>query len=149
MAEKQRRRCRRLSYYEERPDLRLVVRPEVYPGKEVVEMQTSSGSVAPFLRWAKASFEVEGEPAQLTIYKHLDGDALFLPFADATTGTETYRGGRYLEVEQVDDGRVLLDFNYAYNPYCAFGEGWSCPLPPPENRLTVAIRAGERTFHKQ
>ncbi|NJO82052.1 MAG: DUF1684 domain-containing protein [Blastochloris sp.] len=71
---------------------------------------------------------------------------LLLPFADALAGSETYGAGRYLEPELLDDGRVLIDFNRAYNPYCAYNDGWSCPLTPAENRLSVAIRAGERIF---
>ena len=68
----------------------------------------------------------------------------FLPFRDATSGPETYGAGRYLDAEITSDGRVLLDFNRAYFPYCAYGEGWTCPLPPAENWLRAAVRAGER-----
>ena len=93
----------------------------------------------------KIAFEVDAERAELTIFKDLDGDELFLPFADATSGKETYPSGRYLEVHELPDGRVVADFNYAYNPYCAYNEQWTCPIPPAENRLPVAIRAGERS----
>ena len=70
----------------------------------------------------------------------------FLPFADALAGTETYGAGRYLDPEAIGDGRFLLDFNLAYNPYCAYNEQWSCPITPRDNRLAVPIRAGERLF---
>ena len=69
---------------------------------------------------------------------------LFLPFQDETSGRETYGAGRYLEVPVLEDGQLLLDFNYAYHPFCAYNPGYSCPIPPFENRLPVAIRAGER-----
>ncbi len=70
----------------------------------------------------------------------------FLPFADALAGDETYGAGRYLEPEPAGDDRLLIDFNLAYNPYCAYNPNWSCPITPAENRLKVAIRAGEKVF---
>ena len=102
--------------------------------------------MAPFVRWGKISFKVEDQPTQLTVYKDADSDEFFLPFADATSGSETYGAGRYLEVEELPDGRLLVEFNYAYNPYCAYNESWSCPLTPLENRIQVSIRAGEKSF---
>jgi len=75
------------------------------------------------------------------------GDELFIPFRDATSGKDTYGAGRYVEAEPLGKGRYLLDFNRAYNPYCAYNDDWRCPLPPAENWLTVAIRAGEKSFH--
>ena len=109
-------------------------------------MQTSTGDVASYRRLGTVSFEVDGEAAQLTVYKDAEGDDLFLPFADATSGSETYGAGRYLDVQPLRDGRFLLDFNYAYNPYCAYNERWSCPLTPFENRVRVPIRTGEKSF---
>ena len=135
-----------LRYYDENPDLRLELDLKEYETKEVVEMQTSTGDVASYSRWGTLSFEVEGEPAQLTVYKDLDGGELFLPFADATSGDETYGAGRYLDVQPLPCNKVLADFNYAYNPYCAYNEQWSCPLTPLENRIKVPIRAGEKSF---
>ena len=75
------------------------------------------------------------------------GDELFIPFRDATSGKDTYGAGRYVEAEALGNGRYLLDFNRAYNPYCAYNDDWRCPLPPAENWLKVAIRAGEKSFH--
>lgn len=70
-----------------------------------------------------------------------------MPFRDATAGTETYGAGRYLEPRAlIDDRTLLLDFNYAHNPYCAYGPEWRCPIPPDENHLAVPIRAGERSY---
>ncbi len=135
-----------LAYFDERPELALALRPEPFEQPERIEMQTSTGDHAIYERWARAGFEVDGEPASITIYRDPDGGALFVPFQDATSGGESYGAGRYLEPEQAEGGRVILDFNYAYNPYCAYNERWSCPLPPAENRLPVAIRAGERSF---
>jgi hypothetical protein len=95
-------------------------------------------------------FEREGAPHELQVYSLRDlpaeaWDSLFLPFMDATTGEETYPAGRYVELEKVEEGWYLLDFNQAYNPLCAYGrEIYRCPRTPPENRLPIPVRAGER-----
>ncbi len=135
-----------LNYYDENQDLSLVLVPEKFESPETIEMQTSTGDVASYLRWGKVSFEASGEAAQLTLFKASEDDDFFLPFADVTSRDETYGAGRYLEVQPLPDGHVLLDFNYAYNPYCAYNERWSCPLTPFENRIKVPIPAGEKNF---
>ena len=137
---------RGLSYYDEAPALRFELDLERYEVEEVIEMQTSTGDAASYLRWGKVSFDVDGETAQLTVYKDTDGDGYFLPFADGTSGDETYGAGRYLDLHERADGRLQVDFNYAFNPYCAYNKSWSCPLTPFENRLRVPIRAGEKSF---
>ncbi|MSQ42049.1 MAG: DUF1684 domain-containing protein [Dehalococcoidia bacterium] len=135
-----------LSYYPERPELAFELEPQPLEQPQRVQMQTSSGASANYERWARVRFEIDGRPVDLTVYREPHERALFLPFQDANAGGETYGGGRYLEPQQGDHGRLLLDFNYAYNPYCAYSDHWSCPLPPAENHLPVAIRAGERSF---
>ena len=135
-----------LSYFDEDPGLRFELDVERVKGHEAVEMQTSTGDVASYLRWGKVQFEVGGETAELTLYRDPEGHDYFLPFADATSGEESYGAGRYLDVQELGDGRLVLDFNYAYNPYCAYNEDWSCPLTPFENRLPEPIRAGEKSF---
>ena len=70
----------------------------------------------------------------------------FIPFVDAQAGKETYGAGRYLDPEVLPDGRLVLDFNLAYNPYCAYNERYSCPIPPAENRLEAVIQAGEKSY---
>lgn len=135
-----------LSYYDPVPSLSLALEPEPFESPELVEMQTSTGDAATYLRWARIHFTVDGQQAALTVYRDPATNDLFLPFQDANAGGETYGAGRYLDVEELTDGRLLVDFNYAYNPYCAYNDDWSCPLPPPENRLRVAIRAGEKSF---
>jgi uncharacterized protein len=72
-------------------------------------------------------------------------DRFFVPFMDATSGTETYAAGRYIEAELDANGNIMIDFNEAYNPYCAYSPRWSCPIPPVENRLKVPLRAGEKS----
>ena len=138
----QRRAFKGLQYFPENPELRLEVEVEQLPEQETVEMQTSSGTVQRYTRAGKFKFNVEGQEAELTLFT--DSHGFFLPFADALAGQETYGAGRYLEPQQLPDGRLLVDFNYAYNPYCAYNDAWTCPLTPFENRLKTPIRAGEK-----
>ncbi len=134
-----------LSYFPENPALRLELELEPFEEQNEIEMQTSTGDVQPYMRLGRVHFEVDGQPAALTIYESQWG--YFLPFVDSLAGSETYPAGRYLEPEALADKRFLVDFNLAYNPYCAYNERWSCPLTPFENRLKVPIRAGEKIFH--
>lgn len=132
-----------LAYYPEQPALAFAVTPEPYEEIEVVEMGTSDGDLRAYERWARVRFAVDGEEQWLTVFRDPDSGGLFLPFVDAGAGSETYGAGRYLDLP-VEDGRLILDFNYAYHPYCAYNPGYSCPIPPAENRLRVHVRAGER-----
>jgi hypothetical protein len=131
-----------LSYYPENPDLNLQVRVEVFPEQVTVPVQTTTGTTQHFKRYGEFTFTVEGEEARLTVYEASYG--YFLPFVDAGAGTETYPAGRYLEPERLGDNLFHIDFNQAYNPYCAYGPDWTCPITPAENRLKVAILAGEK-----
>jgi hypothetical protein len=107
-------------------------------------MQTSTGDVQTYSRVGRLRFNVGDQAAELTLFQGENG--LFLPFVDSLAGAETYPAGRYLEPEPLPGGRYLVDFNYAYNPYCAYNRQWSCPLTPIENRVKVPIRAGEKIF---
>ena len=131
-----------LEYFPENPDLRLELGIEPYPEKEIIQMQTSTGDIQEHIRYGRIRFIVDGQEVALTIYK--DPHGYFLPFADSLAGVETYGAGRYLEPEPVGKDKVLVDFNLAYNPYCAYNDQYSCPLTPFENRLKVPIRAGEK-----
>jgi uncharacterized protein (DUF1684 family) len=139
-----------LPYYPVNVDLvfeGLTVEP--YTGDEPTTFQipTSDGRLRPARRAGIFSFELDGEPRRLTAYElegaHSDG-RLFLPFLDATSGTETYGAGRYLDLEPDEDGTYAIDFNLAYHPSCVYAPEFSCPLTPAENRLPVPIEAGER-----
>ena len=118
---------------------------EEFPVKEKVEMQTTTGDVQTYERFGRFHFQAEGQEAELTIFQSSNG--FFLPFVDSLAGKETYPAGRYLEPEPLADNRFIVDFNLAYNPYCAYNEMWSCPITPLENRVKVPIRAGEKIFH--
>lgn len=140
----QRRDFAGLRYFPENPELQLEIKVEPLPNKERVEMQTSTGDVQVYFRHSRFHFLVEGRDAELTIYQGQNG--FFLPFVDSLAGQETYPAGRYLEPQSLSGGRFLVDFNLAYNPYCAYNDHWSCPLTPFENRLRVPVKAGEKLF---
>ena len=133
-----------LSYFPENPALDLEVEVEPITPRDTIEMQTSTGGSQAYQRYGRFRFEVDGEVAELTIYSGDNG--FFLPFVDALANQETYGAGRYLEPEPVGGNRFRVDFNLAYNPYCAYNDAWSCPLTPFENRVKVAVRAGEKVF---
>jgi uncharacterized protein (DUF1684 family) len=135
-----------LQYFPENEALRLEVKVEPLKDQEPLQMQTTTGGVQTYVRHGRFKFEVDGEEAELTIYRNENG--YFLPFVDSLAGEETYPAGRYLEPEALPGGRFFVDFNLAYNPYCAYNEMWSCPITPAENRLKVPIRAGEKLFHE-
>lgn len=133
-----------LAHYPPADELTFIITPDVYDDPESVVLQTSDADTRTYERWANLPFEVDGTPVGLTLYRDPETGHLFLPFQDETSGRETYGAGRYLEVPVLEDGQLLLDFNYAYHPFCAYNPAYSCPVPPVENRLPVAIRAGER-----
>lgn len=135
---------RGLSYFPENPGLRFEIKVEPFAEQELVQMPTSTGEVKNYTRYARFGFEAEGKTAELTLFNSPSG--LFLLFVDSLAGAETYGAGRYLEPEELPNGKILVDFNLAYNPYCAYNEMWSCPIPPAENRLDIPIRAGEQNF---
>jgi uncharacterized protein len=113
-----------------------------------VEIATSTGQLRQMQIAGDLVFEVAGSEQRLTAFLSHDAggyEALFVPFRDATSGSETYGAGRYVEVPYgADDEPLELDFNYAYNPSCVFSAAYDCPYPPPQNRLGVPVRAGER-----
>ena len=141
---------RGLNYYPVEPNLRFRVPLVEFPQQEVLTFPTSKGTEQPYFRHGYFEFAVEGKTVRLNVYKpvhsHARHEFLFVPFRDATSGKETYGAGRYLDLEVQRSGVYDLDFNRAYNPYCAYSDDYVCPLPPPENWLPVPIRAGEKTW---
>lgn len=134
-----------LAYYEPDPAYRITV-PLERDERETVEVHTSTGEARTYDRLGTFTLPLPGGTIRLAAYdsEHHDGDELFVPFQDATSGEETYGAGRYLEAIRVDGNRYLVDLNRAYHPFCAYNDAYACPLPPPENRVDVPVRAGER-----
>ena len=140
-----------LSYFS--PDLkyRVLAKLEPVANKQVRLLPTSTGEEGRYFEYAWAVFELDGKENRLLLLEIMDmgpnRGKLFLAFADETSGGETYGGGRYLDLKKIPAATsIVLDFNKAYNPYCAYNDGYSCPLPPKENILKVPIRAGEKNF---
>ncbi len=133
-----------LSYFDPNPDLTYTVPIQEADGTEV-RVQTSDGQERTYRRAAQARITVAGEPLDVTLYS-TGHPGFFVPFRDATSGKATYGAGRYLDIEPNEDGTVTIDFNLAYNPFCAYNDAFSCPLPPGENWLPVPIEAGEKSF---
>jgi uncharacterized protein (DUF1684 family) len=143
-----------LQYFE--PDLSHRVKATLKPiqDKKVIILGTSDGKEQKYLEYAYALFTLNHVDCQLLILEVMDmgplRGKLFLAFADETSGKETYGGGRYLDIKKVPAATsIVLDFNKAYNPYCAYNDSYSCPFPPSENVLKVSIRAGEMIYHNQ
>ena len=139
-----------LAYYDYDPAARVVAELEDLEAAPT-PIETSGPEPMLFQPFARAHFELRGEPQALEVdWLEGYGGGVFLSFRDATSGKETYGGGRYLldTVKGADlgeyEGRLVLDFNFAYNPSCSYDPSWVCPLAPPANRLPVAVEAGER-----
>jgi len=139
-----------LTYFDYDPAARVLAELEDLDAAPAA-IETSGPEPMLFKPFARAHFELRGEPLALELdWLENYGGGVFLSFRDATSGRETYGGGRYLldTVKGADlgeaDGMLVLDFNFAYNPSCAYDPGWVCPLAPPANRLAVPVEAGER-----
>ena len=157
--EEQRKQFKALSYFPYNPAMCAVAQVDTDIEAATFTVAMNAQEPMTMTRAARLHFELEGQAVSLSVY-WLDvyGGGLFLPFRDATCPVESYGGGRYLfdtikgsDFLPVSGGatkeRILLDFNYAYNPSCAYNPKWVCPLSPPENRLKVAVSAGEKNFH--
>lgn len=155
LTEEQKSGFRGLNYYQENQNLvfhDILIEPA--GNNETVDIPTSAGDFEQYRRAGIIRITMEGNEYKLNVYKDIDGDNYFLPIKDATSGNETYKDGRYVDIE-VEDGKIpKLDFNYAYNPYCAYKQSfstnnhnWRCPITPEENRLPIKIEAGEKNFN--
>ncbi len=146
----QRSQFKGLNYFPPDPSYRIPARLERFEKPEQVRIVTSKGSQQAYLRYGALAFELQGRKLKLYVYKSTEDPfsrSLFVPFSDATSGFETYKSGRYLDIEEQGANEYDLDFNIAYNPYCAYNEEYICPIPPGENKLAVKIMAGEKN-HK-
>ena len=112
-----------------------------------INLPTSKGKEKKYVKYGKFRFKWEAKEYVLQIYRPLGGEELFLPFKDKTLGKETYSEGRYLYIEPMPGGKVLIDFNRAHNPFCQYNEKYVCPFAPKENSLDLPIHAGEKRFH--
>ncbi|OOQ58350.1 DUF1684 domain-containing protein [Mucilaginibacter pedocola] len=147
-----------LRFYDADSTYRVQAKAELVNASSAFIMPVFAGTGSEYVKYATLTMQLQGAPVTLTVYRNtrlakVPGytDYLFLPFTDDTNGKETYGGGRYIDLREADfkNGEVTIDFNKAYNPYCAFAGGYSCPKPPDENHLQLAIAAGEKKYGKE
>jgi hypothetical protein len=152
LPDKARKNFKNLPYFPVNARFRFEGAIKRYDKNETFGIIASDGRERKTLRYGYFEFQLESKTHRLQVYKLLDlppkfRHLLFIPFMDATSGRESYGGGRYIDLEERSDNRYVVDFNLAYNPSCAYGKkGYSCPIPPAENRLSVRIEAGEKNW---
>ncbi len=139
-----------ISFFEPSKKFKVKARITEIPDVGRVELATNDGTLRPYIKFARAVFEIDGKTDSLTIFIEPTFNAsykkAFIPFKDVTSGEESYGAGRYLDAEIKSDSYVELDFNLAYNPFCAYDEKFSCPLPPESNFIDFKILAGEKNY---
>jgi len=124
------------------------------PKEKVFKMKTSTTRLPEYKKYGELFFQIDGKSFKLNVYQNIElskkegsEDYLFLPFSDLTCGKESYSGGRYIDMRIPKTNTVTIEFNKAYNPYCAYNHKYSCPIVPLENDLTIEILAGVKKFH--
>lgn len=130
------------------PDLdwRFRIRLERFADPDSIVLLDTKGQERVYERTGRLNFTVGGAPQSLTLFRQTYHDYWFLPFRDATTGRESYGMGRYVEPVDLGGDLIEVDFNQAYNPYCAYSPRWACPIPPEENTLALPVTAGEKMY---
>lgn len=137
-----------IAYFEPEKKFRVNATLDRFTQREVIPVVNSDGTSKNYLKFAYANFKIEGVAYRLLILKALGfGNNYFTGFGDETSGITTYGGGRYLDLDIGKSNEVLIDFNKAYNPYCAYVDGFACPLPPSINLLPIKIQAGEKYLY--
>jgi len=134
-----------LTYFEPDPQYRVTARLEPFADKtQKLVIPLTDGNEEVYDKYAHAVFSLKGEPCHVLLLKH--ENTISLLFKDHTNGKGTYGGGRYIDIDPnaIQENRIVIDFNAAYNPYCAYNHEYACPLPPKENTLPVAVEAGEK-----
>ncbi len=150
----ERAKFRGLEYYSHNADYRFELELHEHSDKKLLQIEDSDGNIRDFLRWAEFQFKVGDEECTLQAYKsNPREELLFVPFKDATSGKETYGAGRYIDLEygrdRTPEGRWILDFNKAYNPWCAYNKNYVCPFVPLENWLKIPVLAGEKKLKRR
>lgn len=135
-----------LEYFPANPDASFMLDVDTDVPSDPVQLPTTTGEPREYTPYGKVTFTINGEEATLTVYREPGRGRLLIPFRDATSGTETYGAGRTVDPQQRPDGKLVVDFNYAYAPYCQYNDNWVCTVPPMENWLQVPIEAGEKIY---
>ncbi|GJM61925.1 DUF1684 domain-containing protein [Persicobacter diffluens] len=149
LTEEQKKSFQHLDYFPAQTDFCLQAKVNRTFSNETIAVQTSSGKAKTYFPYAYLEFEIQKQPFKLlALQPTAHPDMLLVAFTDNTTGHETYGAGRYIEIPLPKEDLITLDFNKAFNPYCAYSDGWSCPIPPLENHLNIPVTAGEKAFQK-
>lgn len=136
-----------LKFYAPNPAYRVDATSVPLADKEIISLNTSDGKKRNYIKTTLLIFKLNDRVDTLTLLQNLeDPTDYFLPFIDETSGGDTYGAGRYLPVEPSKGGKIELDFNRAFNPYCAYNEAYSCPMPPKENYINSSVEAGEKNY---
>lgn len=142
----------KLQYFPVNEKFKVKARFKLSGTINTIELATSDNKTQRYREYGSATFELLGKPNTLMLYQSAEfgggNEPLFLGFTDETTGVETYAAGRYLDVHHDGSEYIELDFNKAYNPFCAYNEDYSCPIPPRQNHLSIALTAGEKDYKK-
>ena len=146
-----RQQFKELDYYPPDPDFQFELELHEHEDRKILKINDTQGNERAFLRWGEFRFKIGDKACTLQAYKSdPNEERLFVPFRDETSGKETYGAGRYLDLDDehhcTTDGKWILDFNCAYNPWCAYSDAYACPFVDPENWLKVAVRAGEKKY---
>jgi len=151
LEEDQKKELDSLDFYPIDPSYKVRGRLEPVPNKRIVEIPMTDGTLERYIRHSFVTFELQGKSLKLLLLQaedEVDLRNFFLAFADGTSADETYGGGRYINLRQDGSSSITIDFNLAYNPYCAYNPDFACPIPPKENILEIPIRAGEKNYNK-
>lgn len=144
-----------LHFFEADSTYQITANVSLLKNQKPFQMPTYDGTSKEFIRYAKVNFKLNGKDLELTLYRNMGlminpvyKNSLFLPFTDESTGATTYGGGRYIDLDlrAIKNNKITIDFNKAYNPYCAYSDGYRCPVPPEENDMPVSILAGEKNY---
>lgn len=146
-----------IKFFKPNLDYRCDCQFNITPNAQPFLMATYSGATRNYVQYGRLYCMVKGQEISLAVYRNLAlirmpqyKNHLFIPFKDLTNGDKTYGGGRYIDIETTDikENQVSIDFNKCYNPWCAFSDGYNCPIPPVDNHLTIEILAGEKNYKK-
>jgi len=145
-----------LYYFPPDPSYRVEARLERFDNPFHFKMKTTTDRLPEYAIYGQVTFRLNGKNLKLNVYQNIElikkpgnEDYLFIPFNDGTNGKQTYGGGRFLDAAIPEGDTLIIDFNKAYNPYCAYNHKYSCPIPPEENNLPLKIRAGEKKWHSE
>lgn len=143
-----------LDYFPVKPRYKVKARFERYDHPVHFKMKTTTSREPEYAVFGKATFRLKGHKISLNVYQNVElvkkpgyEDYLFIPFSDRTNGIQTYGGGRFIDARVPNGDDLEIDFNSAYNPYCAYNHGYSCPVPPDENKLNISVKAGEKNWN--